>query len=508
MTTTSARETALTERSATALAADIRAGRLRSRDVLEAHIELIERRNPSLNALVATRFEEARAEADAADEAVANADDPDSLGSFHGVPVSIKESFAVEGMPHTTGTLHRAELVADGTATAVRRLAEAGAIVVGVSNTSELTLWIESQNPVWGRTDNAYDPTRTAGGSSGGEGAAVGAGLTPAGLGTDIGGSIRSPAFFNGCFGHKPTSRLVPMSGHFPAPNERGSAMVAAGPLARRAADLMPFLRAVAGPDGEDLTVREAELGDPADVSIEGLRVAISEDASMLPVSLELRNARIRAARALRDAGANVVKVSLPAAKTVLQPFLNAMRESGALREILTEGGAEVPPLRKLLADAARRRSPYTTPLLMTLASENVAEYMPGALERQAVALERRLAEALEDAIGDGVLLHPPFARVAPRHGRTVGRPWVLGHQAMFNLCRPPRDGRPARPQRARAAARRPGRRRPRPRPCRDRGRARARARVRRLGPSRRLTRYWTVSSPTMPWASWSPIEQ
>ena len=434
MTTTSAPERALTERSATELATEIKAGRVRSRDVLEAHIELIERRNPAVNALVATRFEAARAEADAADEAVAKAADPEELGPFHGVPVSIKESFAVEGLPNTTGTLHRAEVIAEGTATTARRLAEAGAIVVGVSNTSELTLWIESQNPVWGRTNNAYDPARTAGGSSGGEGAAVGSGFTPVGLGTDIGGSIRLPAFFNGCFGHKPTSRIVPMSGHFPAPNERGSAMVAAGPLARRAADLMPFLRAVSGPDDEDLTVREVGLGDPADVSIEGLRVAISEDASILPVSLELRNARIRAAKALREAGADVVKVSLPAAKTVLQPFLNAMRESGALHEILTEGGAEVPPLRKLLADAARRRSPYTTPLLMTLASENVAERLPDALQRQALALERRLAEQVEEAIGDGVLLHPPFARVAPRHGRTVGRPWVLGHQAVFNL--------------------------------------------------------------------------
>ena len=92
--------------------------------------------------------------------------------------------------------------------------------------------------------------------------------------------------------------------------------------------------------------MREVELGDPADVSIEGLRVVISDDATLLPVSLELRNARMRAARALRDAGAEVVRVSLPAVKTVIQPYLNAMRESGGLRELLTEGGAELPGLR------------------------------------------------------------------------------------------------------------------------------------------------------------------
>ena len=243
-------------------------------------------------------------------------------------------------------------------ATAVQRLIDAGAIPLGVTNTSELTLWIESENRVWGRTDNAYDATRTAGGSSGGEGAAVGTGFAPIGLGTDIGGSIRLPAFFNGVFGHKPSGALVPHTGHYPAPNERGSFLLGTGPLSRRAEDLMPVLRAIAGPDGVDTTVRDAELGDPAEVSIEGLRVVISDDATMLPVSVELRNARLRAARALRDAGAVVERVSLPAVRTVIQPYLNAMRESGGLRELLTEGGAAIPGFGRLVADAVRGRSP------------------------------------------------------------------------------------------------------------------------------------------------------
>ena len=114
-------------------------------------------------------------------------------------------------------------------------------------------MWIESENRVWGRTNNAYDPRRTAGGSSGGEGAAVGSGFAPFGLGTDIGGSIRLPAFFNGVFGHKPSGCLVPHTGHYPVPNERGSALLGCRPARpRRAEDLMPFLRAIAGPDGID----------------------------------------------------------------------------------------------------------------------------------------------------------------------------------------------------------------------------------------------------------------
>jgi fatty acid amide hydrolase 2 len=423
----------VTQRSAVELAEEIRAGDRGSREVVDAHISLIERRNPELNAVVATRFDEARGEADEADARTGPLRRR-KLGSLHGVPCTIKESFAVAGMPNTSGSLDRQGLIAERNATVVTRLAEAGAIPLGVTNVSQLTLWIESDNPVWGRTNNAYDPNRTAGGSSGGEGAAIGAGFAPFGIGTDFGGSIRLPAFFNGVFGHKPTACLVPSTGHYPAPNERGSRMLGVGPLARRAEDLMPVLRVIAGPDGEDEAVREVELGDPDEVSIEGLRVVMSEDASLLPVSLELRNARVHAARALAEAGADVRKVSLPSVKAVLQPYLNAVRQSGGLREILVEGGAELPGFGRLVADSVRGRSRYTTALLMTLASENLSQYLPERLERRALAAEREVGERVAEAIGAGVMLHPPFSTVAPRHGRTVGRPWMLAPQALFNL--------------------------------------------------------------------------
>jgi fatty acid amide hydrolase 2 len=424
----------ITQRSALELAASIRAGELSSREVVDAHIARTERHNDRVNAVVATRFEQARAEADAADARIAAADDGAELPPLLGVPCTIKESFALQGMPNSSGLRARREVIASRSATAVARLVDAGAIPLGVTNLSELTLWVESTNTVYGRTNNAYDPARMAGGSSGGEGASVGSGFAPIGLGTDFGGSIRQPAFFNGVFGHKPTSCLVPHTGHYPAPNERGSRMLGIGPLARRAEDLMPFLRAVAGPDGEDTTVRGVELGDPAQISIEGLRVAISEDASILPVSLELRNARVRAAKALQAAGARVRRASLPGIRTVVQPYMDAVRQSGGLRELLTEDGTVVPGFGRLLADAVRGRSAYSSAILFTLAAESLSPYLPERLERRAAAAERSLAEAVTGAIGDGVLLHPPFARVAPRHGRTVGRPWVLAPQALFNL--------------------------------------------------------------------------
>src|SRR5262249_10765085 len=191
----------------------------------------------------------------------------DVLPPFLGVPCTIKESFAVQGMPNAAGLVHRADLRSEADAPPVARLRAAGAIPIGVTNTSEATMWIESSNRLYGRTNNADDPTGAGGGSSGGEGAAVGAGFAPIGLGSDIGGSIRLPAFFNGVFGHKPSPGIVPLTGQFPAPSSGAAGeMLAAGPLTRRGEDLMPFLRAVAGADPGDPLSRDTEIGDPTEV--------------------------------------------------------------------------------------------------------------------------------------------------------------------------------------------------------------------------------------------------
>src|SRR6202011_2168840 len=192
------------------------------------------------------------------DRAVASANPEETLPPLLGVPFTVKESIAVRGMPNSAGLVARQGLASEDNAPAVQRLLDAGAIALGVTNTSELTLWIESNNRVYGQTSNPYDGTRTAGGSSGGEGAAVGSGGSPFGIASDIAGSIRIPAFFCGVFGHKPSAGLVPNSGLYPpAPGESGR-MLGTGPLARRAEDLMPLLRIIAGPDGQDPLARVA----------------------------------------------------------------------------------------------------------------------------------------------------------------------------------------------------------------------------------------------------------
>src|SRR2546430_353588 len=171
--------------------------------------------------------------------------------------------------------------------------------------------------------------------------------MAPIGLGTDIGGSIRLPAFFNGVFGHKPSPGLVPISGHFPAPAGEGAArMLAAGPLARRAEDLMPFLRAVAGRGGGDPIRCDGPLAEPAGVSLEGLEVVVSEGASMIPLRGELRDARERAAGALAGAGAQIRRERLTGMRRAAEYFLATLRDgagAGLLEIFALEQAPKVP---------------------------------------------------------------------------------------------------------------------------------------------------------------------
>ena len=422
----------LTERSALELAAAIRAGEVGSREVVEAHIERLERVNPRLNALVADRFDAARAEADAADARIAAAPADGDLPFLLGVPCTIKESLGFAGLPQTAGVVARRKAPCERSATITDRIVEAGAIPLGVTNTSELTLWVETENRVFGRTNNAYDASRTAGGSSGGEGAAIGSGGSPFGLGTDLGGSIRLPAFFNGVFGHKPSIGVVPMTGHYPAPEGGSAEFSYAGPLARRAEDLMPVLRTIAGSDGEDPMVDRVELGDPADVDLRGLRVLVSESGTLGPTGPELSLARERAAGALAAAGASLERVSTKSMRRAFEMFLATLATTGVtLTGLLEDAGADPPRARAMW----RRNGPHTVATRITLVIERVSLRIPEARWQRIAAAREAFTRELRDTIGDGVLLHPPAPKVAPKHGGTVGRVWWIHPMIVFNLA-------------------------------------------------------------------------
>src|SRR6266508_2387800 len=244
--------------SLTRLAAGLRSGQLSSEDVTRAYLDRIEAVNPKLNAVVLLRREAALREARAADLV-----SPEERAALHGVPVTIKDSLDTSGIVTTGGTKGRTGFVPSEDATVVRRLRGAGAIVMGKTNTPDLTLGYETTNLVYGRTNNPFDPERTSGGSSGGAAAIVAAGGSPLDVGTDTGGSIRLPAHFCGIAGLKPTAGRVPRTGHIIDYAGASQFLTHVGPLARRGEDLVLALRLIAGPDGVDAHVTPLPLPDP-----------------------------------------------------------------------------------------------------------------------------------------------------------------------------------------------------------------------------------------------------
>ena len=255
-----------------AIVGAIRAREVSAREVLEAHLARIEQVNGGLNAVVQLCAERARAEAEAADAAVRRGGE---LGPLHGVPITLKDSHDTAGVVSSGGTLGRRNFVPERDSTVTARLCAAGAILIGKTNTPELTLSGETDNLVYGRSNNPFDPARTPGGSSGGAAAIICAGGSPLDLGSDTGGSIRLPAHFCGIAGIKPSAGRVPRSGHI-VPWGMGAldAWTTIGPMARRVEDLALTLPIICGPDGVDPAVAPMPLGDPADVEIGALRIA------------------------------------------------------------------------------------------------------------------------------------------------------------------------------------------------------------------------------------------
>ena len=291
---------------ATELAARIRAKELSPLEVTRAHLERIARLNPSLNAVVTLALDpEARARA--AESALMRGG---PLGPLHGVPFTVKDSFETAGLRTTCGSRLLADHVPTADATVVTRCLDAGGIMLGKTNTPEFTLWAETSNLVLGRTVNPWNADRTSGGSSGGEAAAIAAGLSPLGVGSDVGGSIRVPAHYCGIVGLKPTHGRVPLTGHLPATLTR---FLHAGPMARTVRDVALGLQVLAGPDGRDWSASPMPAFVATDPPPAGqLRVGWMAERGFSVVHPEVVNAVTRAADSLRAAGAVVEPVSIP----------------------------------------------------------------------------------------------------------------------------------------------------------------------------------------------------
>ena len=286
------------------IARAIRDREVSSEEVVRAHLERIDEVNPVLNAVVHICADRALDEARKADKAVAGGE---KLGPLHGVPMTIKDSLDTAGVRTTAATVGRRDDVPAEDATCVARMRQAGAILIGKSNTPEFTLSGETDNLVYGRTNNPYDPSLMPGGSSGGAGASVASGCAPMDLGSDTGGSVRLPSHFCGIAGLKPNSYRVPRTGHA-IHHMMGAldSLTQNGPMARYVDDLFPILSVIAGPDWRDPGIIPAPLYDPADVDITSLRVAMHTDNGVYAPTPETAEAVRAAARCLTAAGVHV----------------------------------------------------------------------------------------------------------------------------------------------------------------------------------------------------------
>jgi Asp-tRNA(Asn)/Glu-tRNA(Gln) amidotransferase A subunit family amidase len=292
----------------TFLPAAVMAERIRNKkispvELVEAHLAQIEKLHPQLNAFVQVDAERSRRAAHAAETAVTQGT---TLGPLHGVPLSIKSSIAVAGLRCESGTRLRAGFVPTQDAPLVARLRAAGAIVLGVTNTPELLMAWETDNLLYGRSNNPWDLARTPGGSSGGEAAAIAAGMSAGGVGSDGGGSIRVPAHFTGICGLKPTPGRIPATGHFPASAGPFASIGVVGPMARTVADLKLLFEVMQGPDVGDTCAAPIPLRWPSQEEARNLRIGYFEDDGRTPVTTETRAAVHMAAKALRSAGFQV----------------------------------------------------------------------------------------------------------------------------------------------------------------------------------------------------------
>jgi Asp-tRNA(Asn)/Glu-tRNA(Gln) amidotransferase A subunit family amidase len=390
------------------MALAVRERRVSPVELVQAHLDQIARLNPALNAFVDL----------GADAALQDAQDirrrldceEETLGPLAGVPISIKACIDVAGMRCESGTRLRAGRIATQDAVLVSRLRAAGAIVLGVTNTPEMLMAYETANLVNGTTNSAWDLTRTPGGSSGGEAAAISACMSAGGIGSDAGGSVRVPSHYSGICGLKPTPGRIPATGHFPESLGPFALLGVVGPMARNVADLKLLFQAVAGPDDGDTSAAPVPLQVSAAAEIKKLRIGYLEsDDELGPVDPEIAAAVRNAADVVRESGFSVEPVQLGFLRRARELWWTIFVRLGAElnREAFRGREAEISPVLQNFLDIAAADQPLTKAMLID-----------GWFGRDQLRLQM-----LEQMQRTPILLMPTSATTAFRHGE---RRWTV----------------------------------------------------------------------------------
>ncbi|HZQ69148.1 MAG TPA: amidase [Terriglobales bacterium] len=397
---------------AVAIAELIRTRKISPFEVVQHHLQRIERLNPRLNAYVELDQDGALTQARHAEVAVMRGD---SLGPLHGIPVSIKSSVEVRGLRWEAGTRLREGYLSQSDAPLVSRLKAAGAIVIGTTNCPEFLMAWETDNLLYGRSNNPWDLSRTPGGSSGGEAAAIASGCSAGGVGSDGGGSIRVPAHFSGICGLKPTPGRIPATGHFPVSVGPFALLGVVGPMARTIADLKVLFEVMQGPDDSDPSAARVPVNWPAQPK--QLRVGYFEDDGRTPVTPETRVAVRTAAEGLRRAGFDVRPFRPEGLETARQLWWKFFGLTGAmlLGPLIRGHESELSPILKEFNSWVTAETPHTADSLLDT-----------WIQRDLIRIK-----IFEQMRAFPVLLCPVAALPAFRHGE---RSWTIDGQTVNYL--------------------------------------------------------------------------
>lgn len=337
--------------SATAIAKAIRNKEISSEEITKVFLDRISYVNPKINAVIQLATEKVLNSARKADEIIAKGG---KLGHFHGVPMTIKDSFDTEGVISSAGTLGRSKYIPEKNASVVNRLKNAGAILLGKTNTPELTMAGYTDNLVYGQTNNPYNLNNSPGGSSGGAAAIVGAGGSAFDIGTDSGGSIRVPSSFCGVCGISPTAGRVARTGHIISFQGYDQSLTTVGPIARHVDDLIQILPIISGNDGIDPYVYDIPLGNPDNVDISKLKFAFYTNNGIAKPTVEIVQTITEISNELANIGIRIDEKRPDIIEQSVELFLEILwADKGySLNKILAEVGTKkVSPYLGLASD-------------------------------------------------------------------------------------------------------------------------------------------------------------
>lgn len=393
-------KTSVQDLDATRLKEELDQGRLTSREAVETYIDYIRAVNPTVNFLVENRFAEALQEADKADEQRRTGN---AAGKLLGVPISMKESFDVKGMQTTGGLSYRKGLLAGEDADIVRRLKAEGAIILGKTNTPALCFCQETDNALYGRTNNPYDLTRTAGGSSGGEGAAIAVGAAAAGVGSDIGGSIRFPSHFNGIIGFKSGSRQISSRGSYPAEvHPLQQRMLGIGPMTKSVRDARSIYNILA-----EKALQEKELED--------FMISFLPNTP-LPLSKETAGylQAIRSFLSEKMAVTDEIPPYFTETAVLWQEIMSIDGAAGAASEAF--GSRPARPVREYLLDKAGKETGMHRYLSWALIGASLFKPSDSRV-REIESVIKQGDEELDGYLDRRILILPVYHTAAPAHG-------------------------------------------------------------------------------------------